>query len=94
MPYTFLSDKKCQVSDKRGLDIMYKTSVDTPGTDLGWVYGAVAADGKVVSSVERLKNCMNSHRESTADWQRWFSLSDLGGNLRQVQTHQSRKDQQ
>jgi hypothetical protein len=92
-PYAFLGDKKYHAGDKQGLYIMYKTSVDTPGTDLGWVYGTVAADGKTVSSVGRLKNCMHCHRESTADRQLGFSVSALGGKLRQIETHQSREDQ-
>ena len=48
---------------------MFKTAVDTPGTDQGWVYGTVSADGKRVTSVGRVKTCIQCHRNSTCDRQ-------------------------
>lgn len=34
----------------QGLFIMLKQDPGTPGTDEGWVYGTVSADGKTVTS--------------------------------------------
>ena len=33
----------------------------TPGTDDGWVYGTVSADGKTVTSAGRVDSCMRCH---------------------------------
>ena len=93
IPYAFLGEKKYHAGDKQGLYIMYKTSDETPGTDDGWVYGTVTADGKTVTSAGRLKNCMDCHRESTADRQLGFSMSDLRGKPRQMEIHQLRENQ-
>jgi hypothetical protein len=46
----------------------------TPGTDNGWVYGTVTADGKQVTSAGRVKSCMACHQRAPND--RVFGPSD------------------
>jgi len=61
--------------DKKGLFVMFKTKPGTPGTDQGWVYGTVSADGKQVTSVGLVKNCMQCHQDAPYD--RQIGLSSL-----------------
>ena len=61
--------------DKKGLFIMFKTSEDTPGTDQGWVYGTVSADGTKVTSVGLVKNCMQCHQDAAYDRQIGLGLA-------------------
>ncbi len=61
---------------KKGLFIMFKTLETTPGTDRGWVYGTVSADGRRVTSVGLVKNCMQCHEEARFD--RQIGLSTIG----------------
>ncbi|MDB4694952.1 cytochrome P460 family protein [Rubripirellula sp.] len=68
-PYAKLGNKRYHAGEKNGLYVMFKTAVDTPGTDQGWVYGTVSADGKRVTSVGRLQTCIQCHRNSTRDRQ-------------------------
>lgn len=49
------------------LFIMYKLDPQTPGTDQGWVYGTVSADGKTVTSAGRLDNCIQCHKDAPHD---------------------------
>ncbi len=68
--------------DKRGrllttgkqadLYIIYKLAKSTPGTDDGYVYGTVTADGKTVTSAGRVKRCMGCH--DNAPHERLFGL--------------------
>jgi hypothetical protein len=53
--------------EKSGLFIMYKLDPKTPGTDEGWVYGTVTADGKKVTSVGRVESCMGCHKDAPHD---------------------------
>jgi hypothetical protein len=49
-------------ADRRGdLFIMMKLDPKTAGTDDGWVYGTVTADGKTVTSAGRVASCMKCH---------------------------------
>lgn len=50
---------------KAGLFVMYRLAKDTPGTDEGWVYGTVAADGKTVTAAGRVASCMGCHQQAT-----------------------------
>ncbi len=61
--------------DKQGLFIMFKTTPDTPGTDQGWVYGTVSADGQAVTSVGRIARCMRCHQD--AEYDRQFGLPPI-----------------
>ena len=46
---------------KKALFVMFKVDEKTAGTDKGWVYGTVTADGKTVTSSGNVKSCMNCH---------------------------------
>jgi hypothetical protein len=58
--------------EKAALFIMYKLDPKTPGTDEGWVYGTVTADGKKVTSAGRVESCMGCHKDAPHD--RLFGL--------------------
>jgi hypothetical protein len=61
----FKEDEKYYESTRQGpLFIMFQTDPTTPGTDEGWVYGTVTPDGKTVTGVGRLENCMNCHQKA------------------------------
>jgi hypothetical protein len=51
---------------------MFKLDPKTPGTDEGWVYGTVSADGKQVTSAGRVESCMRCHQKAPHD--RLFGL--------------------
>ena len=46
---------------------MFREKKDTPGTDEGWVYGTVTADGKTVTSAGRVASCMKCHVQAKND---------------------------
>jgi hypothetical protein len=56
------------------LFVMFKLDPATPGTDNGWVYGNVSADGKKVLAVGRLESCMKCHQDAAHD--RLFGLPE------------------
>lgn len=56
-----------KAGQRRELFIMFKTDPKTPGTDNGWVYGTVSADGSKVTSAGRITSCMECHREAGDD---------------------------
>ncbi len=58
-----------RAGEKNGLYIMFKTREGTPGTDHGWVYGTVSADGSKVTSVGLVENCMSCHVDAKSDRQ-------------------------
>ena len=58
---------------KGELFIMYKLDPRTPGTDEGWVYGTVTADGKKVTSAGLVTSCVNCHQDAPHD--RLFGLA-------------------
>ena len=62
--------------ERTGLFIMAKLPDDTPGTDQGWVYGTLTADGRTVTSAGRVQNCMNCHQD--APHGRLFGLAGDG----------------
>jgi hypothetical protein len=45
---------------------------ETPGTDLGWIYGTLTADGTKVTSAGRVEQCMGCHE--VAPHERLFGL--------------------
>lgn len=61
---------------KNALFIMTKVDPTTPGTDKGWVYGTVTADGKTVTSSGRVQSCMGCHTGSSTH-DRMFGLTSL-----------------
>lgn len=52
---------------KAELFVMYKLDPRTEGTDVGWVYGTLSADGKTVTSSGRIESCMSCHRDAKTD---------------------------
>lgn len=46
---------------------MMKLDPKTPGTDDGWVYATLAADGRTVTAAGRIESCMKCHRETKTD---------------------------
>jgi hypothetical protein len=52
---------------KATLFIMYKLDPKNPGTDEGWVYGTVSADGTTVTSSGRVEACMKCHEKAPND---------------------------
>ena len=67
--YAIAGKQRFHAGDKKGLFIMFKTLEGTPGTDRGWVYGTVSADGNKVTSVGLVKNCMQCHQNAPHDRQ-------------------------
>jgi hypothetical protein len=59
---------------KGELFIMYKLDPSTPGTDNGWVYGTVSADGKQILASGRIESCMKCHQDAPHD--RLFGLPE------------------
>jgi hypothetical protein len=72
-PYAEKDGKKYHVGKLVGLYIMFKTEPKTPGTDEGWVYGTVSADGKQVTAAGRVESCMSCHVKAKHD--RLFGLA-------------------
>ncbi len=72
VPYVRKDGRLYHAAKKGPLFIMYKMDPKTPGTDEGWVYGTVTADGKDVTSAGRVESCMNCHRKAPDD--RLFGL--------------------
>jgi hypothetical protein len=64
------------VGEMKDLFLMIKLAEKTEGTDKGWVYGTVTADGKRVTSSGRVASCMACHE--TAGDGRLFGLSRDG----------------
>jgi hypothetical protein len=72
LPYARKGDKVYRAARQADLFIMFKVEPETPGTDAGWVYGTVTADGKRVTSSGRVAACMRCHQEAPHD--RLFGL--------------------
>lgn len=62
-------------SYRNALFIMTKLDPKTPGTDQGWVYGTVTADGKTVTSSGRVESCMGCHVQTKND--RLFGIEKM-----------------
>ena len=70
-----------QAGEQRDLFIMTRLDPSTPGTDNGWIYGTVTADGKHVTSAGRVESCMSCHAD--APHGRLFGLRDTQATARQ-----------
>jgi hypothetical protein len=73
LPYVYRGNHFFHAKEKAGLFIMYKVDPRTPGTDEGWVYGTVTADGKTVTAAGRIASCMGCHKDAPHD--RLFGLA-------------------
>jgi Cytochrome P460 len=71
-PYATKDNKVYKAGKPAGLFIMMKLDPATPGTDDGWVYGTVTADGKTVTAAGKVESCMKCHQEARHD--RLFGL--------------------
>jgi hypothetical protein len=60
-PYVQRDGKLYKATKLAGLYIMMKLDPKTPGTDDGWLYGTVAADGETVTSAGCVESCMKCH---------------------------------
>jgi hypothetical protein len=67
-----LDGKHYKPGAKGPLFVMYQTDPKDPLADDGWVYGTLTPDGKTVTGVGRLENCMKCHQ--TAPHGRLFGL--------------------
>jgi hypothetical protein len=72
IPFARKHGKVYRTDKQSALFIMFKTEPSTPGTDQGWVYGTVTADGKTVTSAGRVESCMGCHQDAKHD--RLFGL--------------------
>ncbi|MCC7509178.1 MAG: cytochrome P460 family protein [Planctomycetes bacterium] len=56
------SDKQSrELGDKSALFVMLRLDPATQGTDNGWVYGTLDADGSTVTGAGKMKSCMGCH---------------------------------
>jgi hypothetical protein len=67
LPYARHDGHLYHAARKSALFIMYKMAPATPGTDQGWVYGTVTADGTRVLTAGHLENCIGCHRDAPHD---------------------------
>ena len=56
-----------RAGDASGLFVMYKLDPATPGTDDGWVYGTLTADGRTVTSAGVVESCAGCHARAPHD---------------------------
>jgi hypothetical protein len=67
VPYARKDGRLYHAKEKGPLFVMFKMDPRTPGTDEGWVYGTVTADGKQVTSAGRVESCMQCHQGAPHD---------------------------
>jgi hypothetical protein len=65
--YAFADGKAYKTGAAAPLFVMVKLDPKTPGTDQGWVYGAVSADRKSVIDAGRIASCMGCHTKTEHD---------------------------
>lgn len=70
--YRIEGDRAFRTGEPYGLFVMLKKAPDTPGTDQGWVYGTLTADGKSVTAAGCLPSCIECHR--SARYERLFGM--------------------
>jgi hypothetical protein len=71
-PYAVRDGKVFKAVKVSGLFVMMKLDPKTPGTDDGWVYATLTADGKTITAAGRIESCMNCHVQAKGD--RLFGL--------------------
>lgn len=72
LPYAERDGRRYHASTMAALFIMFKQDPASAGSDRGWIYGTVSADGKSVTSAGRVSSCMKCHEEAPRD--RMFGL--------------------
>ncbi len=72
-PYAKKDGKTYKAKSLHGLFVMLKLDPKTDGTDKGWVYGTLTADGKTVTSSGKVASCMQCHVRGSRE--RLFGLT-------------------
>lgn len=68
--------QRLEVGAQADLFVLIKAGgPDMPGTDAGWIYGTLTADGQRVTSAGRVERCMDCH--DVAPHERLFGLQAL-----------------
>lgn len=70
LPEDYARDEKGDIfkaGEARELFIMTKVDPKTEGTDQGWVYAVLSADGKKVISAGAIESCMECHKQTNRD---------------------------
>jgi hypothetical protein len=70
-PYVMKDGRVYRAAARAGLYIMFKLDAATPGTDGGWVYATVTADGQLTAA-GKISSCIGCHQE--ADHDRLFGV--------------------
>ena len=71
-PYATKGDKVFKAS-QAGRSVHHdEARPEDRGTDAGWVYGTVSADGKTVTAAGKVESCMKCHQDAKHD--RLFGL--------------------
>lgn len=66
VPTARKGDEVFHAGDYHGLFVMHKLAADTEGTDQGWIYGTIDANG-VVTAAGKLASCIRCHRDAPED---------------------------
>ncbi|TDJ67577.1 MAG: hypothetical protein E2O39_14605 [Planctomycetota bacterium] len=65
--YLLDGERAYRAGDPGALFVMLKLEPSTPGTDAGWVYGTLTADGTRVTASGRIESCMDCHVDEGRD---------------------------
>ncbi len=72
-PFARKGEKWFKTGKPAGLFVMMKLDPKTAGTDKGWVYATLSADGRTVTAAGRIESCMKCHQDAKSD--RLFGLA-------------------
>lgn len=56
--------KRYKAGARGPLFVMFQTDPKDPNSDEGWVYGTLTPDGKKITGIGRLENCMSCHQKA------------------------------
>jgi len=65
-PYAMKDGMIYRAAARAGLYIMFKLDAATPGTDGGWVYATITADGQLTAA-GKIQSCVGCHQEAEHD---------------------------
>lgn len=65
--YAIHDGRTFRTGEQRELFIMHKLDPATPGTDQGWVYSVVSADGSRVRAAGMIESCIGCHAKTDRD---------------------------
>jgi len=66
-PFATKAGRAYKASKRAGLFVMMKLDPKTAGTDDGWVYGTIDAEGQKVTSAGKVESCMKCHVDAKFD---------------------------